>query len=238
MTTIRLGDGIKGLLSLPPGSASLVLSDLPSGETRAPFDKKPNLASLWPALWSSLRTNGIACLMASSLSFASELRTSQISNFRYELIWRKSLATGHLNSRRRPLRNHEYILLFWRKGQPCYNPQMLETGHPIHACTRTSHSQNYGPITKITKSRAGATDRFPLSILDFASVGTSSPDRSHPQQKPVSLMSWLVSTYTNPGDLVVDPYAGSGSTGIAAEKLGRRFQGWDTSMQFANKQDK
>ena len=75
-----------------------------------------------------------------------------------------------------------------------------------------------------------------MSVLDFASVGTSSPKRVHPQQKPVDLMMWLVSTYTRPGELVVDPYAGSGAAGQAAEELGRRFEGWDTSPRFATKQ--
>ena len=232
--SVQLGDGIKGLLSLEPGSASLVLSDLPSGETRAPFDKKADLIELWPAIWSALKPSGVACLMASSLGFASELQLSMLKAFRYDLIWRKSLATGHLNAQHRPLRIHEFVLVFSRDSKTYYQPQMLETGRAIHAATRTSHGQNYGPHTKITKSRAGATDRYPVSVLDFSSVGTSSPDRVHPQQKPVDLMMWLVSTYTQPGDLVVDPYAGSGSTGKAAKMLERRFVGWDTSPRFAS----
>lgn len=236
---IQLGDGINSLLSLKPGSASLVLSDLPSGETKAPFDKKADLTWLWPAVWAALKPNGVACLMASSLGFACEIRSYQLKNFRYDLVWRKSLATGHLNAQHRPLRIHEFVLVFWRAGQSpknktTYQPQMLETGRAIHAATRTSHGQNYGPHTKITKSRAGATDRYPVSVLDFASVGTSSSTRVHPQQKPVDLMKWLIATYTRPGELVVDPYAGSGATGIAAEELGRKFTGWDTSPRFAS----
>ena len=209
-----------------------MLSDLPSGETRAPFDKKADLARLWPAVWAALKPDGVACLMASSFNFACDIRASQPRSFRYDLVWRKSLATGHLNARHRPLRIHEHVLVFWREGRAAYNPQMLETGRAIHAATQTSLGQNYGPRTKVTKSRAGATDRYPVSVLDFASVGTSSPKRVHPQQKPVDLMKWLISTYTRPGELVVDPYAGSGAAGQAAEELGRRFEGWDTSPRF------
>ena len=230
---IQLNDAVQGLHSLQKESVSLLLSDLPSGETRAPFDKKADLKNLWPATWTALKPTGIACFMASSLKFASELRASQLRSFRYEIIWRKSLATGHLNARTRPLRSHEYILLFWRKGSTCYHPQMWESDHPIHAATQTSLGQNYGPRTKVARSRAGATDRYPISVLDFASVGTSASDRIHPQQKPIKLMKWLIATYSQPGDLVVDPYAGSGSTGLATEQLGRRFIGFDSCPRFA-----
>lgn len=100
---IELGDGPHGLRSQRSGCAALVLSDLPSGETRADFDTAPDLAELWPAIWHALRPNGIAVLMASSLRFAARLMTSQVQHFRHDLIWSKSLATGHLNAARAPV---------------------------------------------------------------------------------------------------------------------------------------
>jgi site-specific DNA-methyltransferase (adenine-specific) len=228
---VKLGDGLQGLLSLQPGKCALILSDLPSGETRADFDRAVNVIDLWPAVWQSLRPNGIAVLMASSLRFSVRLVASQDRYFRHDLIWSKSLATGHLNSTVAPLRAHEFILVFARQTG-IYNPQMLQGASPIHAARRAAHGENYGPQSRVTESRAGATDRFPTSVLEFASVGTSSKKRRHPQQKPVPLLRWLIRSYSNPGDLVVDPYAGSGSTGVAAFAEGRLFRGWDSSPRF------
>ena len=247
---MRLGDGIAGLGSLVPGSVGLILSDLPSGETRAEFDCRADLTALWPAVWRSLRPDGLCVLMASSLAFASEVRASQPDAYRYERIWKKTMATGHLNAGRRPLRIHEYVLVFWRSGvhspdddgsrsrshfgAPVYIPQMT-TGHgPVHKAHRTSHGENYGAFSRVTDSRAGATDRFPTSVLEFASVGTTSPVRTHPQQKPAALLADLILTYSRPGDLVADPYAGSGSTGIAAARCGRRAVMWDDCPRFAS----
>jgi site-specific DNA-methyltransferase (adenine-specific) len=231
MASIVLGDGISSMLALERGSVSLVLSDLPSGDTRAEFDVAPDFSSLWPAIWHCLKTDGAAVLMASSLRFAAQVRGSAKRQFRHDWIWHKSVATGFLNAKRAPLRAHEFVLVFARK-LGTYHPQMVEGSTPIHACKRLFHSENYGPTSATTGSRAGATNRYPTSVLEFASVGTSSKARVHPQQKPVALMRWLARTYSNPGDLVVDPYAGSGSTGQAAEAEGRRFVGWDSCPRF------
>ena len=229
---VRLDDGVLGLGTLAAGSASLILSDLPSGETRAEFDEPADLARFWPAAWRTLKPAGAVVVLASSFAFASEVRASQEKLFRYDLIWRKSVATGFLNAKQCPLRAHEYVLIFARR-LGTYHPQMSEGAEPIHACRRVRHGENYGRLTRETRSRAGATDRYPTSVLDFSSVGTSSSARIHPQQKPVSLLRWLIRTYSNPGDLVVDPYAGSGSTGEAAQLEGRAFLGWDASSRFA-----
>jgi site-specific DNA-methyltransferase (adenine-specific) len=231
-SSVLFGDGIAGLRSLLPGSGDLILSDLPSGETQAKFDHKADLSAFWPAAWQALRSDGICVLMASSLAFAAELRASELVYYRYERIWRKTLATGHLNARRRPLRAHEYVLVFWRV-EGVYTPQMT-TGHgAIHKAHRTSHGENYGAFSRATDSRAGATDRYPTSVLDFSSVGTSSRARIHPQQKPVDLLVGLIATYSRPGDLVADPCAGSGSTGVAASQCNRRALLWDNCSRFA-----
>lgn len=230
---VLLGDGVEGLSTLEPGTVGLVLSDLPSGETCAQFDRKVNLGALWPAVWRALRPNGVCVLMASSLAFAAEVRASQLDAYRYERIWLKSILTGHLNAKRRPLRAHEYVLIFWRV-EGVYNPQMT-TGHkPIHAAHRTSHSENYGAFSRATDSRAEATDRFPTSVLKFASVGTTAAERIHPQQKPVDLLTDLILTYSRPGDLVADPCAGSGSTGVAAARCDRRVVMWDSCPRFGS----
>jgi DNA modification methylase len=231
---VMLLDGVVGLRSLAAGSVALVLSDLPSGATQAEFDTPPDLPNLWPAIWRALRPDGVALLMASSFRFAADLLSSQKQHFRYDLVWSKSLATGHLNASRCPLRAHEFVLVFSRKPST-FNPQMLQGASPIHAARRAHNGENYGK-SRNTRSRAGATDRFPTSVLEFASVGTSSKERVHPQQKPVPFLQWLTRSYSNPGDLVVDPYAGSGSAGIASIAEGRRFRGFDLCPRFASAQ--
>lgn len=234
---IHLGDGPTGLASLEPGSVDLVLSDLPSGETAAPFDKKADIAALWPAIWHALKPNGIAVLMASSLRFAMEVIASEPKAFRYDLVWRKSLATGFYNSGSRQLRAHEFVLVFSRKPGT-YNLQLTPGRLPISANRakdgsnlRPSKSPNYGEVTKASRSRAGETDRFPVSVLEFPSV-CQNKGRIHPQQKPEGLLAYLVRTYSNPGELVADPYSGSGSTGRAAETEWRRFVGWELEQKF------
>lgn len=229
---VILGDGIDGLLSLGEGSAGLVLTDLPSGRTRAKFDSKIDLVRFWPAAWHCLRPGGVVVVMASCLPFAAEVYGSQPAHYKRDLVWKKSLATGHLNSGRSPLVSHEFVMVLSRRSDHVYHPQMLETGRPVHRCRRTSSGENYNSDSRVTTSRAGATDRFPTTVLEFGSVGTRSRDRVHPQQKPVDLMRWLVLTYSDPGDLVVDPCAGSGSSGRAALSAGRRFLGWDACPRF------
>ena len=230
---VRLGCGITGMRALPKGSVDFVLSDLPSGETRARFDVKPDLASMWDAIWHAGKDGVVVALMASSLRFAAELIASS-KWFRYDLIWSKSVATGYLNSKHRPLRSHEFILVFSRVVG-LYQPQMLEGATPIHAARRKSHGENYNGMTRSTESRAGKTDRYPTSILEFASVGTSSKKRRHPQQKPEPLLQWLIRTYSMPNELVADLFAGSGSTGRAAHTENRRFIGWDNNPRFGGK---
>lgn len=220
-------------MGLPAGSVGLVLSDLPSGETCAEFDVPADLPRLWPAIWRALRPNGVVVLFASSLRFAGSLLASEPRHFRHDVVWHKSLATGHLNSKRGPLRAHEYILVFSRKAIR-YRPQMVQGASPIHAALSRGHGENYGALSQRTRSRAGETDRYPRSVVEFASVGTSSRDRVHPQQKPVPLLRWLIRSYSDAGDLVVDPYAGSGSAGVAAIAEGRDFRGWDSSPRFGS----
>lgn len=233
-----LGDGIEGLLSLRAGSVSLVLSDLPSGETAAKFDQVPELKRFWPAVWHALKARGCAVLMGSSIRFAAALIASQPKAFRYDLIWEKSLATGHLNSATRPLRAHEFILVFSRGGTTTFNPQYLETGVPVSSVGDGvgMGSENYGRPSFRNFSRAGATDRHPRSVVRFGSLPTTDIQRIHPQQKPHALLRNLVLQYSNPGELVADPFAGSGSSIEAARSEGRRAVGWDSSPRFGVKQ--
>jgi hypothetical protein len=231
MSRVELGDGIEAMGKLE-GCVHLLCSDLPSGQTRAAFDKKPDLAAFWSSAWRALVPDGVAVLFASHLEFASELVSSARSTFRYDLVWHKSLATGFLNARRRPLRAHEHLLVFSRSADHPYCTQMVPRTSPVHGnAGRRASGENYGP-SRGGKSRAGAMTGFPTSVLSFASVGTTSKERRHPQQKPRPLLVRIILTYSRPGALVIDPFAGSGVCGEAAEETGRRFLGWDTDPRW------
>lgn len=231
---VRLGCGIRGLLSLPAGSVDLVLSDLPSGETEAGFDVAPDLSALWPAIWHALKADGVAVLMASSILFAGTVIASDRKNYRYDQIWEKSIATGFFNVHHRPLRAHEFVLLFQRR-RGTFVAQMTETGVPISTGSgqrRKKLTENYGRHGGSYSGRIGATDRYPRSVLHFGSLGQADVKRVHPQQKPEELLRYLVRTYSHPGETVADPFAGSGSTVAAAEAEGRSCLAWDTSPRF------
>lgn len=231
--TVRLGCGIDGMRNLPARSVQLVLSDLPSGETRASFDKPVDLSAFWRSVDHALDPSGCVVLMASSLRFAAELQASRRRWFRFDLVWSKSIATGFLNAGHRPLRAHEFVLVF-SPGRHAYNPQFSEGHKPIHGNTfsdRNHGGSNYGRSGSHL-SRKGETNRYPRSVLQVPSLACNAKARRHPQQKPDELMRHLVRSYSNAGDLVCDPCAGSGSTGAAAKVEARRFIGWDSDPRF------
>jgi len=227
MMTVARGCGMAGMESLEQGSVHMVCADLPSGETRAKTDRPISLERFWSAARHCLRADGNVVLMASSLRFASKVLGSNPASFKYDLVWHKSMATGFYNARRRPLRAHEFVLIF---GTPdsYYDPQMTESGKPMRSWVKGAkgHGENYGRGHRVM-TRAGAMDRYPRSVLEHPVVGTSAKGRTHPQQKPHGLLERLVRAYSPHYGLVVDPCAGSGSCGVAARVAGRRFLGWD-----------
>lgn len=229
MTAPILGEGIAGLRALPAGCVDLVFSDLPSGETRAPTDIPVPLPDLWAAIRHCLAPDGCAVLMASSLRYASALLASNSAWFRYDLVWEKPRATGHLNANRAPLRAHEFLLVF-ANAATRYYPQKTEGHRPVSSGPRTGHGRNYGGGAG--KDQRGQTDRYPRSVLHYAQVNTNARGKTHHQQKPVDLLRWVVRTYTPDGGVVADPCAGSGSMLVAAEAEGRQAIGWDTDPRF------
>lgn len=156
------------------------------------------------------------------------------------MVWEKSIKTGFLNANERPLRAHENILVFWREHPP-YTPQKT-TGHPLVRVTpskrgENKNSKNYGTEKgRLLKTKNyESTERHPTSILKIACVEQHDPTRRHPTQKPEELVEFFVKSYTSHGDLVLDPTAGSGSTGCAAKSLGRRFIGFDIDPESVRK---
>lgn len=237
MNRVNLGDGIDGMEGLASESVDMILTDLPSGETAAEFDKPVDLSRFFSVAKRCLKDHCALVVMASSLKFAAELLNHGREWYRYDYVWAKTRPTGFFNAKKRPLRAHEFVLVFSKKTT-AYYPQMVETGVPITANTKPGqkyidsfNDENYG-IRKLGPSRAGATDRFPTSVLKKHSVGANAKNRVHPQQKPGSLFETLILTYTLPGGMVIDPCAGSGTTLRAAEKTGRRTICWDISPRF------
>ena len=227
---LSLGDGIAHMPAMEAGSVDLILSDLPSGETRADFDKPIDLSDFWPEAWRVLKPNGVVALMASSMRFAASVVASQSKWFRYDIVWEKTRATGFLNAKRQPMRAHEFLLVFYRR-QPTYNPQKT-TGHkPMHKAEGPHDGVNYGARGDCP-ARGGATDRYPRSVQRFAPVPNVGGARRHPQQKPEEWLRWVIRTFTDPGGLVLDICAGSGSAGMAAVAEGRRFEGWEIREEF------
>lgn len=227
-----LGDGLAGLRALPDGSVDMILTDPPSGATKRKTDLAPNLPALFEAMGHALKPNGVAVVMASSLVFAGEVHRHGGTWFRHDYIWTKSTVTGFLNAKIAPLRRHEFVLVFGRHPMT-YHPQKT-TGHPPQRAStmRGSSGDNYGTTNGKAGGKGGVTTRFPTSVLTMSSLGVRHPERRHPQQKPRELGDFFVRTYSNEGDLVADPFAGSGAFGEAALGNGRRFVGWDSDPAF------
>jgi site-specific DNA-methyltransferase (adenine-specific) len=211
------GDCLEKMQILEPNSVDMVLCDLPYGVTnRNKWDVIIPFDALWKCYNYIIKPGG-AIVLTATQPFAAMLIASNYKNFRYDLIWEKHIGTGFLNANRMPLRTHESVLVFYDK-LPTYNPQFTQ-GKPYTAKAGLKESTNYGANNRDYTIRNDDGKRFPGSVLKIKH------DRSklHPTQKPVELFEWLIKTYTNPGELILDNCAGSGTTGIAAMNTGRDF---------------
>lgn len=218
---LMLGDCLDRMREIPDASVDMVLADLPYGTTQNKWDSVIPPEPLWHEYWRICKG---AVVLTATQPFSSALVMSQPSAFRHEWVWEKNKATGHLNASRAPLRAHEVALVFAQKA-PSYTPQMTVGHPPANSVPRRGHnSPNYGQ-QKPSAAYGGATTRYPRSVLQFPIVNNNDPEKVHPTQKPVALFEYLIRTYTNPGDLVLDNTMGSGTTGVACVNTGRRFIG-------------
>lgn len=218
-TVLYHGDCLEIMPQLPESSVDLALIDPPFGLTRNQWDTVIPLPPLWENLERVCKQNA-AILFFSQMPFAAELVMSNKKMFRYEWIWQKSNKTGFLNAKKMPLKEHENILVFYRH-LPKYNPQM-EKGKRHLRQTRTK-SVNYGQYHNTEPEYSN--EYYHGDILSFPCVFHTSEKQVHPTQKPVPLLEYLIKTYSNPGEIVLDCCMGSGSTGVAAVDTGRRFIG-------------
>lgn len=211
-------DCLEGMKSISDASVQLLIADLPYGSTNNPWDQPIPLAPLWEQTKRIIKPNGIVALTAMQ-PFTTDLVQSNRNWFRYSWVWEKANGTNFLNAKKQPLRCHEDVLIF-APGRSVYNPQM-QPGKPYKTRRKATASTNYG---ECHKSSVTETDlRYPRSVLFFP----HDPEKIHRTQKPVALFEYFVRTYTNPGDLVLDPCIGSGTTAIAAINTGRQYVGFE-----------
>ena len=218
-----LGDCIEKMKEIPGNSIDMVLCDPPYGTTRNKWDSVIDLEAMWNNLWRVLKPNGVVALF-SAQPFSSVLVTSQLKNYKYEWVWVKNLKTGNLNARRMPMSGHETIQIFYRK--PCtYHPQKRVRTTEVKAGNKkNSKTSNYGKQREEYLDRQSDLISPDTALLNIKCVHNSE-GKIHPTQKPVALMEYLIRTYTNEGETVLDFTMGSGSTGVACAKTNREFIG-------------
>ena len=227
-------DCLDGMKQIPDGTIDAVICDLPYGTTQCPWDAVIPFDKMWEQYIRITKQNAAIVLFCQGM-FTSDLMQSNKKMWRYNLIWKKgNQETGHLNASRMPLRNHEDIAVFYCK-LPTYNPQPF-FGHVKHDKTKYNGTQKeksvYNSFTANIVARDG--DRYPLSVIDVPR-NWKRQDQLHPTQKPVDLLRYLVLTYTNEGDTVLDNCMGSGTTAIACIKERRHFIGFELSKEYFDK---
>ncbi|AHM61933.1 phage DNA methylase [Flammeovirgaceae bacterium 311] len=220
------GDCLEIMKWIPDGSVDMILCDLPYGTTQNQWDSVIDLAALWKQYERVIKHNG-AIVLTSQGVFTAKLILSNEKLFKYKIVWEKSKPTNFLNAKKQPLRKHEDICVFYRK-QPRYNPQMT-AGEPYNKGVRKNQlSGSYGDFGPVEVKSDG--ERYPTDIVYFKTA-ESEGTVYHPTQKPVALGRYLIRTFTNSGDIVLDNTCGSGSFLVAALLEKRKFIGIEKNQE-------
>lgn len=233
LNTIYNEDCLEGMKRISDGSVDMILADLPYGVTKNKWDSVIPLDELWEHYKRVIKENGAIVLFGQGL-FTAGLMFSNEKMYRYNLIWEKDRPSGFLNAKRMPLRSHEDIIVFYRK-LPTYNPQFWE-GEPLHGMgSKFKEGQlgnnNYGKFDSHknpSAKREGDTKKYPRSVLSFKKEHPP----IHPTQKPVALFEYLIKTYTNKGETVLDNCMGSGTTAIACLNTDRQYIGFELDEEY------
>ena len=221
------GDCINLMENIPDKSIDMILCDLPYGTTANKWDSVIPFNELWTAYKRIIKDNGAILLFGQS-PFSSMLINSNITMFRYEWIWNKPLAQGFVNANKMPLRATENISVFYKK-LPTYNPQMTE-GEPYYkGLNKANRCKNYRNVGEVISENIDGK-RFPKNIISFSNGNHK--NIYHPTQKPVELLEYLIKTYTDEGQTVLDNCMGSGSTGIACKRTNRNFIGIELNEEY------
>ena len=235
MIDLYNADCLEHMATMADNSVDMVLTDPPYGTTACKWDSVIPFEPMWEQLKRVTKKSG-AIVLTACQPFTSALVMSNPKMFRYDWVWKKNKVTGFLNSKKMPMRNKEDILVFY-ESLPTYNPQKTFGHKPVNNYTKhTSDGATVGK-TKLGIAGGGSTERFPTSIQEFDVVnqdGSSKEGKFHPTQKPVALMDYLIKTYTNEGDTVLDFTMGSGTTGVACKNLNRNFIGIELDKDYFN----
>lgn len=229
MYELHIGDSFEIMAKLPDQSVDLICADLPYGTTSIEWDNVMPVEKLWPEYKRLLKPKGCVVLFGSQ-PFTSHLIMSNLPWFKYEIVWSKNKCGSPGLAKIRPMKTHENIVVF-APGVTTYNPQM-EVGEAYSRKAPKNvrcNNHGYGFSNKDGIENEGT--RYPKSVLNI-SRDFSAQQQIHPTQKPVPLMEWLIATYSNKGDVVLDNAMGSGSTGVAAANLGRSFIGIDQDAGY------
>lgn len=215
------GDCLGVMRGIPDGSVDMILADLPYGTTACKWDTIIPLEPLWAHYKRVIKHNGAVVLTASQ-PFTSALVMSNPSMFRYQWVWHKTRVTGWLDAKRKPLKTHEDVCVFYA-NPPTYNPQMTIGDEHLRGprALRQRPNETYHSFFDGPKGAYVSSEYYPRSVLSIGSVLVP----VHPNEKPVALMEYLIRTYTNEGDVVLDNVMGSGTTGVACINTGRSFIG-------------
>lgn len=230
IVSLHKGDCLEVMKEIPDGSVDMVMADLPYGTTACKWDSVIPFEPLWAAYRRVCKKNA-AIVLTASTPFDKVLGCSNLPALRYEWIWEKSKASNFLLARKQALKAHENVLVFCY-GTPPYFPQKT-AGKPFKGEGRSKKGSQTALVNNVpnpTKRADNHGDRFPRSVQYF--VTAESEGCLHPTQKPVALMEYLIRTYTNPGQTVLDNTMGSGTTGVACVNTGRRFIGIERDENY------
>tara|TARA_R110002167_G_scaffold214605_3_gene419365 strand:- start:1747 stop:2487 length:741 start_codon:yes stop_codon:yes gene_type:complete len=235
MIDLRLGDCLEVMKTIEDNSIDAIICDLPYGTTQNKWDNIIPFDLMWEQLNRITKQNGAIVLFGSE-PFSSFLRTSNIKNYKYDWIWNKILKTGHLNSKKMPMSQHEIISVFGN-GKINYYP-IMEDGKPEHSRGNkrkkgNMDSDNYGKQNVDFIDKTGNTKKYPSTLsLNFQKVHPSKC--KHPTQKPTELIQYLISTYSKENGVILDMTMGSGTTGVACKNTNRSFIGIEMDEKYFN----
>lgn len=234
--TLHEGDCLEVIPTLRSGSVGLVLADPPYGTTSCKWDEVIPLEQMWQAL-APVVTPRAALVFTASQPFTSAMVMSRPKAFAHAWVWNKNVGANFAQAKRQPLKVHEDVVVFGMAGkQPAYYPEMTARDKPMVEGGRKPQRADAtipirGKFTDLDAPRRVFTESYPVSILNFPA--RADPERGlHPTQKPVALMEYLVRTYSNPGDTVLDFTMGSGTTGVACARAGRNFIGIEKDPEY------
>ena len=214
---LLFGDCLERMKEIPDGSVDAIICDPPYQKTQNSWDSVIPFEPMWEQLKRIIKPNGAIVLFGQN-TFTFKLGMSNEKMFRYTLTWEKTKAGGFLNAKRMPLQAHEDILIFYKK-LPTYNPQFEEGKPYTKKAVTNGDGKNYGTFDRVGQVSVNEGKRYPRSVVKFSNDNHGS---LHPTQKPVALLEYLIKTYTNENDVVLDFTAGSFSTGVACLNTNRK----------------